>query len=53
MTILQAIPSSAPRASHFVNFALHDFADAGRQIVKGFGESGRPDLERGSHNYYG
>ncbi len=39
--------------SHFVNFALHGFAQAGRQIVKGFREGVRPDLERGSHNQAG
>jgi hypothetical protein len=39
--------------SYFVNFALHGLADAGRQIVKGFREGVRPDLERGSHNQAG
>ena len=39
--------------SHFVNFALQGLANAGRQIVKGFREGVRPDLERSSHNYAG
>lgn len=38
---------------HFINPAPHSFADIGRQIFKGFGESVRPDLERGSHDYSG
>jgi hypothetical protein len=32
---------------------LHDLAHTGRQIIEGFGESGRPDLERGGHGYSG
>ena len=35
--------------THFIHFALHDFADVRGKIVECAGEGGRPDLERGSH----
>ena len=38
--------------SHFINLALHHFTDADRQIVKGLREGVRPDLKRGSHDYF-
>jgi hypothetical protein len=40
-----------PRAQ-VIKLALHRFADAGRQIVKRFGKSVRPDLERSSHGSF-
>jgi hypothetical protein len=43
--------SFQPR-SQFINLALHCFADTGRQIVKRFGKSRRPDLERGGHGSF-
>ena len=38
--------------SHFVNLALHRFADAGWQAVKRLGKSVRQDLERSGHGSF-
>lgn len=39
--------------AHLIHFAPHSFPDRGRKIIEGTGKSGRPDLERRSHDSLG